>query len=548
MPRLILVAFAAAVGSTWAGAQVPAHLSHVPPDAAVFVHANVAKLWGGPVGEQLRVAKFAEFDRVVADFEAVTGLTPADVTSASAYWPDLRKLVPDIEPFVVTLELTKPIDAGRLVAAAAVACRASGDRTTYRFEKGLLTLKYATLVRGRGDETIKFQEVALDMGDALHPRLSIHVPAAAGVAPRAAGPQTPALVAAATKDLVVGVNSAMVPANVGDMNARSDPDRAQLMPLFKADQSLAVGTLTGDTLAVEARFRSADPAVTRDCGKSLGALQTLLTSLLDAGLKGLGKSNDAKDKPLLAVLASFKTSIDAAALRTDGTDAVATLAFRTDLPFGLALGAVAGKKSLDARDRSVTQNNLKQLAIALHAHHDAYNAFPAPAVADKKGKPLLSWRVAVLPFIEQGALFTRFKMDEAWDSDHNRKALQDNRMPAVFALPGVTLPGDKETYFRVFVGNGAAFEPLKPLKFNAFTDGTSNTILVATAATSVPWTKPDELAFDPKGDMKKLLLMDGDGCNVLFADGSARFLKKTLDEVTLKALITRGGGEVINLD
>ncbi len=547
MPRLFLVALAA-VGSGWANAQVPAHLSHVPPDAAVFAHANVAKLWKGPVGEPLRAAKVAEFDRLVADFEAVTGLTPADVTSASAYWPDLRKLAPDIEPFVVTLVLTKPIDAGRLVAAAAVGCRASGDRVSYRFEKGVLTLKSTTIVHGRGEATFKFQEIVLDLSDALHPRLSVYVPAAAGVAPKGSGPQTTALVAAATKDFVVSMNYAMLPANISDVNARWGPDRVPLIPLLKADQALAVGTLAGDTLAVEARFRSADPAVRRECAKSLGALQTLLTSLLDAGLKGLGKSNDAKDKPLLAVLASFKTSLDAAALRIDGTDAVATLALRTDLPFGLALGATAGKKSLDARDRSVTQNNLKQLGLALHAHHDVYNAFPAPAVADKKGKPLLSWRVAVLPQIEQGALATRFKMDEAWDSDHNKKALQDNPMPAVFALPGVTLPGDKETYFRVFVGNGAAFEPLKPLMLAFFTDGSSNTILVATAATAVPWTKPDELDFEPKGDMKKLLRMDGDGCNVLLADGSARFLSSAIDVVTLRGLITRGGGEVLNLD
>ena len=546
MPRLFLVAFATVVGSGGSNAQVPAHLSHVPPDAAVFAHANVAKLWQGPVGQQLRAAKVAEFDRVVAEFEAVTGLTPADVTSASVYLPDARKPAPDFQPFVVTLELTKPIDAGRLVALAAVGCRASDDRVSYRFEKGVLTLKYPTFVPGRGGLVRKPQEVTLDLSDALHPRLSVHVPAASGVAPKAIGPQTPALVAAATKDFVVGLNYAMLPPPISDVEAKRDRESLPFEPLFRADFALVVGTLTADTLAAEARVRNPDAAAARNCLKALGAVRTLLTSSLDAEVKSFSKSNDAKDKPLLAVLVGFKTSIDAAALDLNNTDAVATLTVPTDLPFGPALGAVVGKKSLDAWARTATQNNLKQLGIALHAHHDAYDALPAPAVADKKGKSLLSWRVAVLPQIEQGALYTRFKMDEAWDSAHNLKALKDNPMPAVFALPGVTLPGDKETYFRVFVGNGAAFEPLKPLKFNAFTDGLSNTLLVVTAAKAVPWTKPDELAFDPKGDLKKLLVMDGSGCNVLLADGSVRFLSSAIDAAMLKGLITRSGGEVLD--
>ena len=155
----------------------------------------------------------------------------------------------------------------------------------------------------------------------------------------------------------------------------------------------------------------------------------------------------------------------------------------------------------------------------------------------------------MLPYVEQASLLNQFKLDEAWDGEHNLKVLKDTPMPAVFALPGVTKPGDKETYYRVFVGNGAAFEPLKAVTFpRGFPDGTSNTILIATAATSVPWTKPDELAFDPKADMKKLLMMDKDGCNVTFADGSVRTLRSAMSGDNLKAMITRAGGEVIGDD
>jgi len=134
MLRPCLVAFAAAVISAPLVAQVP-------PDAAIFAHVKVAKLWAGPVGVQLRAAKVPEFDRAVRDLEAVTGLSPADITSATIYWPDLRKKTPGLDPLVVTLTLTKPIDAGRMVALAAVGCRASGDELAFTFEKGVLTLK-----------------------------------------------------------------------------------------------------------------------------------------------------------------------------------------------------------------------------------------------------------------------------------------------------------------------------------------------------------------------------------------------------------------------
>ena len=476
MSRLCLVAFAAVVGSGWSNAQVPAHLRHVPPDAAAFAHVSVAKLWKGPVGEQLRSAKVVEFDRVIADFEAVTGLTPADVTSATVHFPDLRDPTLEVQPFVVTLTLAKPIDAGRLVAAAAAGCRASADRAAYRFEKGVLTLKYYAFAPPGGLVALKSHEIALDISDALHPRLSVHAPAKPA-ALKATGPLTPALAAAATKDVVVGVNYAMLPANL-----RRPPAEAVIGVLFTADSALIVGEVANGKLTVEARIRSGDADVTRGCEQGLGIVRTSALGLLDAGLR------DAKGKSLAAVLTGLKAAVEAGTTRVDGTDAVATLAVPTDLPFGLAMGEAFGKKSIDAWSRTTTQNNLKQLGLALHAHHDAHNAFPPPAVTDKKGKPLLSWRVALLPQIEQGVLYERFKLDEAWDSEHNLKALKENPMPAVFALLGVTLPGDKETYYRVFVGKGAAFEPLKGLRVTDFTDGLSNTVLVVTAAKSVLWT------------------------------------------------------------
>ena len=106
-----------------------------------------------------------------------------------------------------------------------------------------------------------------------------------------------------------------------------------------------------------------------------------------------------------------------------------------------------------------------------------------------------------------------------------------------------------ETHYRVFVGNGAAFDYLRGPKLTEFLDGTSNTIMIVTSDKAVPWTKPDELAFDPDKDMTKLLgFFPGEVCSVAFGDGSVRALPKKLKLKTLNALITKAGGEVIDDD
>src|SRR5207302_1956982 len=106
--------------------------------------------------------------------------------------------------------------------------------------------------------------------------------------------------------------------------------------------------------------------------------------------------------------------------------------------FSAALLLPAVQKVRMAAGRTRSANNLKQMALATINYADAFGRAPAAAICDKNGKPLLSWRVAILPFIEQDNLYKQFHLDEPWDSDHNKKLLA--RMPNVYALPGVQQP------------------------------------------------------------------------------------------------------------
>lgn len=196
-----------------------------------------------------------------------------------------------------------------------------------------------------------------------------------------------------------------------------------------------------------------------------------------------------------------------------------------------------------AKDRAKSMNNLKQIGLAFHSYTDVNGQFPKNEV-DDKGKPLLSWRVLMLPYLEEDALYKEFKLNEAWDSTHNKKLIE--KMPKVFT-PVRGKAGKGETFYRGFTGPSTIFEAGKKLSFRDVTDGSSNTLLCVEAEKPCPWTKPDDLPFDPKKDELPKVggTMFETGFNALMCDGSVRFIKKNIAKENLKSLITRDGGEVV---
>jgi DNA-directed RNA polymerase subunit RPC12/RpoP len=205
-----------------------------------------------------------------------------------------------------------------------------------------------------------------------------------------------------------------------------------------------------------------------------------------------------------------------------------------------------------SRNRTAEANNLKQIGLALMNYHDSMGAFPAAAICDANGQPLLSWRVALLPYVEEGGLYNAIHLDEPWDSPHNRELAR--QMPKVYTCP--YLGAEKGlTRYRGFTGDQAAFpnRTLQPGPFprgraiTEFTDGTSNTLMVVVTEEAVPWMKPDELPYAPELPLPRLGSQPS-GFQVLLVDGQVLYLKHSeVDDKTLRALITPNGGEIVDL-
>lgn len=235
---------------------------------------------------------------------------------------------------------------------------------------------------------------------------------------------------------------------------------------------------------------------------------------------------------------------------------------------GLIGGLLMGVGSVrEAANRMNSSNNMKQVGIAFYNYEDVNGELPNNS-CDVDGKPLLSWRVHILPFIEQDNLYKQFKLDEPWDGPNNIRLL--NQMPKVYSSPG-NKGGQPagQTFYRGFSNPGAIFEKRKPrnvvgaknpfgnpknpldapFDHSTIKDRMSETFFVVEAGDPVEWTKPDDLDASPGKPFPRLggMKWKSERFQALFADGGVRLLKLDLPETTMRALVTHSGGETLPL-
>lgn len=219
------------------------------------------------------------------------------------------------------------------------------------------------------------------------------------------------------------------------------------------------------------------------------------------------------------------------------------------------LAPPAGRETRAERAHIATSGeNLQALMIALSEYNNAHGHFPPAVVLGSDGKTPHSWRVEILPFVggdfspklgrpdyPYKYLYDRYRLDEPWDSPHNKLVLK--QMPEFFRCP-TDPPASTNTVYFALVGKGAIFDGRKGTPVGDINDGSFRTILLVESKPSAPWTKPVDIPYDPAKPLPKLGGIHAGGFVVVNAGGSRHFLRSDLKEASLRALITRDGKEI----
>jgi hypothetical protein len=207
------------------------------------------------------------------------------------------------------------------------------------------------------------------------------------------------------------------------------------------------------------------------------------------------------------------------------------------------------------KEANLSYDNLKRIGIGMMNFNDATNFFPND-IYNSKGEPILSWRVAILPYIDESALYREFKLNEPWDSPMNKQLLA--RMPSIYSTPMTKVRvGNSMTFYNGFGDRNAVFErptlrgqpPLK-IGISMIPDGMTNTIFIVEGGIATEWTKPDALLW-PQGGQRPMLGGHGpqlDFFNALTMDGGVRRIKRSISDATFRSLIGRAEGSFIQED
>ncbi|MGN6136297.1 MAG: DUF1559 domain-containing protein [Aureliella sp.] len=210
---------------------------------------------------------------------------------------------------------------------------------------------------------------------------------------------------------------------------------------------------------------------------------------------------------------------------------------------GLLLPAVQAAR--EAARRVECSNNLKNISIALLNYEDYYRALPPAYTTDESGRRLHSWRTLILPQLGHTALYNSIDLSKPWDDPVNQQA-------AATVIPEYVCPSSgpnaaPNTVYQAVVDPASAFPGSQSVKLRDVTDGLSNTVFVIETAAeeSVPWMSPqdsDMPSFVSPGNTHHT-----GGINCAMGDGSVHFLSNSVDATTRQGLVTRNGGETINI-
>jgi hypothetical protein len=511
----------------------------IPADSGMVAAIRPAELLARP-----------EFKQLLASLDPGDGLrkglgiAPEEISQVTLVWlqgqasgpPRAR---PMLEPGGVILRTTRPVDGMPLGNVPPDAVREDvrfGDFTYTRLGQGEVRECFAR----PDDRTLIYAE---------EPNMLRLLSAKPGDAERASWSAgwkeiKKGQVAAAVDTTWLRITLQPLVANAG-RGAGSPFDGFE--PLLSKARTYAVGLDLVQKLRLDGISSCETEADAARVAETLKALLVLGKNSLES-FRGQAKAQGREVDVAQNFLVNISTMLDRAEIKVDGKSVRVSAVSDLDPPKTVAALAplVQGRRAAAKRLQSV--NNLKQLCLAMHNYAQSHQGrFPAAVMYGPDGKTPHSWRVAVLPYLEQQALYDQYKFDEPWDGPNNRKLL--DKMPLLFAHPDS--PRNSPAYYMP-TGPHTISPDNQGSSFPQITDGTSNTIALVEARRDIPWTKPEDIPIVGVGEglnnapLPPLGGFSAGGFNAAIADGSVRFISEKIDPTVLKALFSRDGGEVIS--
>jgi hypothetical protein len=515
-----------------ASSELPADLAAVPKDALAFVHLRMADLWTTPTAQfvqrQLDPKLLESANR---NLERITGLSLAEIDRVTLVVLAQRLPQPP-EPYVIVQTL-RPVNRERILQTMLPG--AQQDSGTGMF-----------YVQGREGPAVRFlTDRILVIGSQEGIRLQAVKPV------RADGPLALSLKeAAGNHHLVAGVHlSREVSGQLRTMMLGQPP---ALPTLWGSTLSWAFDLIQG-TIVVDVGYTTTCRSEFIFGGEwqAKRAFRAINGAILFMqGCCASGQLVWKETRHLAQFLSVIEQSLDTAVVEVQGNTvrSMVTAKFapatfdQAILEFCQVIWLPGGSGSA-----LLGTENLKLLGVAMQAYHKDFQKLPCHAIYSSDGKPLLSWRVALLPYLGHDALYRQFRLDEPWNSVQNRQLLA--QMPKVFELPGAPAP-EGYTYYQVVVtpaDQKSIYKTIFPMISQgqmslpqiASADGLDKTILLLEADKPVPWTAPEDVVMPP--DDRPLPRFGADPklgwFTACFADGSVRILRKNIPQDTYQRLL-----------
>ncbi|MBL8813385.1 MAG: DUF1559 domain-containing protein [Planctomycetaceae bacterium] len=510
-------------GETRAVAKAMASVSHVPEDAVVVATVNVAD-----------IAPLYDLARKTMNDSKEGGIPPAE--PAELKFAELMRKCRQVTLVICSIDRGTPDP---------VAMKLEFVDSTSR------DTAIAELKRGRTFEAGTWDNVAVEVADPLacarvgeSTVLFGHAPTVrkmlkAGDASLSTLTQSAPWKAVEQGTIALAVDATRLKQVMA--GAPQDPATAMLSPLWSQASSYTLGINLKDDLSLALQTESPDEKSAKMLENSLNGGLALINGLLANAQVQLPE--DSSDKKVMEVLSTMLSSQQ---FERKGTSVTLKLEVEKGTTENLITETFVPAiiRARMAAQRSLQANNMKQIMLALHNYASAYGHLPPAVVIDKESGVARSWRIEILPYIEQAPLYEAYRKNEPWDSEANKAVLA--KMPSVFRHP--SQPADS-TFSSIFLayGEGLFAEPgdKEGLDFADVTDGTSTTIALVEARQEIPWTKPEDVKIDVKADKLPQFGFVPEGWHVGMGDGSVRFLSRTIDVNLLKAMLTRAGGEVL---